>query len=225
MTPEKFGKFAGVSRETLEKFVAYHAVLLKWQQKINLVSAATLESIWDRHFADSAQYFGLLRDDDAVLVDLGSGAGFPAIPLALMAQAKDRTTQFHLVESDGRKAAFLVEAARVVELLNVNIRIHAQRAEKFAAGAMAGTANVVTARAMAGLSDLLAYAQPLLAPAGRCLFLKGERAQEEIDAAQSAGWRFDLLRHPSRLAPDSVALEIRDPNREPVLAVAPRGKL
>ncbi len=225
MTPEKFMKFAGVSRETLAKFMSYHAIMLKWQAKINLVSAATLDEIWHRHFADSAQYFDLLSVDDQVVVDLGSGAGLPAIPLALMTQASGRTTTFHLVESDGRKAAFLIEAARVVELLNVNLRIHAQRAEKFAVGVAAGTANVVTARALARLAELMSYAQPLLAPNGRCIFLKGERAQEEIAEAHEAGWLFDVRAHPSRLAPDSAALEIRNLRRAPALAATPRGKL
>ena len=225
MTPEGFMKFAGVSRETLAKFVSYHAILLKWQPKINLVSAASLDSIWERHFADSAQYFDLLMMGDGRVFDLGSGAGLPAIPLALMAQASGYPTRFHLVESDGRKAAFLIEAARVIGLLDVNIRIHAERAEKFAAGMMAGTADVVTARALARLADLLAYAQPLLAPAGRCVFLKGEKAEEEIAAARAAGWQFDLRAQPSRLAPDSAALEIRNLRRDPALAAAPLGKL
>jgi len=225
MTPEKFMKFAGVSRETLAKFISYHAIMLKWQAKINLVSASTLDEIWDRHFADSAQYFYLLSVDDKVVVDLGSGAGLPAIPLALMARASGLTTNFHLVESDGRKAAFLIEAARVVELLNVKLRIHAQRAEKFAAGAMSGTADLVTARALGRLAQLLSYAQPLLAPTGRCIFLKGERAQGEIAEARDAGWQFDVVAHPSRLAPDSAALEIRNLHREPGLAATPQGKL
>lgn len=225
MTPEKFMKFAGVSRETLAKFASYHSIMLKWQTKINLISAATIDEIWDRHFADSAQYFVLLSIDDKVVVDLGSGAGLPAIPLALMAHASDRTTNFHLVESDGRKAAFLVEAARIVGLLNVNLRIHAQRAEKFATGALAGTADLVTARALARLSELLGYAQPLLAPKGRCIFLKGERAQAEIEEAHEAGWLFDVHAHPSRLAPDSAALEIKNLRRAPALAATPHSKL
>jgi 16S rRNA (guanine527-N7)-methyltransferase len=225
VTPEKFMKFAGVSRETLVNFVSYHTIMLKWQAKINLVSASTLDEIWDRHFADSAQYFVLLSVDDKVVVDLGSGAGLPAIPLALMARASGRTTIFHVVESDGRKAAFLVEAARVVDLLNVNLRIHAQRAEKFAAGAIAGTVDLVTARALGRLAQLLGYAHPLLAPTGRCIFLKGERAQEEIAEARDAGWRFDVVAHPSRIAPDGAALEIRNLRREPGLAASPHGKL
>ncbi len=225
MTPEKFMKFTGVSRETLAKFVSYHTIMLKWQAKINLVSAASLDSVWDRHFADSAQYFSLLSVDDKIVVDLGSGAGLPGIPLAMIAHANGRPTNFHLVESDGRKAAFLVEAARVAALLNVNTRIHAQRAEKFATGAMAGTADVVTARALARLANLLSYAEPLLAPTGRCIFLKGEQAQDEIAEAKAAGWSFDLVSHPSRLLSDSAALELRNLRRDPGLAATPRGKL
>lgn len=208
MTQEEFRAFANVSRETLADFAAYAALIEKWQPKINLISPTTLTEIWERHFADSAQLFPLLDPGWADIVDLGSGAGFPGLVLALMAKGAGRTTRFHLVEADGRKAAFLVEVAIALRLINLNVQIHAVRAERLATSPLAATADAVTARALAALPDLLAHAAPLLRPEGVCLFLKGARADAEIAAAESAGWSFALRRHPSRLAGDGATLAI-----------------
>lgn len=223
MTPEKFQQLTSVSRETLANFRDYHALTLKWQAKINLISPTTIDEIWDRHLFDSAQLFVLLSDDDEAVIDLGSGAGFPGLVLALMARDSGRKTIFHLVEADSRKAAFLIEVAIATGLMNQTIRIHASRAEKIASGPLAGTADVVTARALAALPDLLGHARPLLTRTGRCLFLKGEKADEEIEAARKAGWSFDLKRHPSRTEPDASVLEIHALRHDPVLA-APQGR-
>lgn len=225
MTPEKFQKLTSVSRETLTHFINYHSLTLKWQAKINLISPTTVEEIWERHFFDSAQLFSLLSVDDKVVIDLGSGAGFPGLVLALLARESGRETTFHLVEVDSRKAAFLIEVAIATGLLNQTIRIHAVRAEKLAGGPLAGTADVVTARALAALPDLLGHAQPLLTSSGRCLFLKGEKADEEIAAARKAGWSFDLLKHTSRTDPDAAVLEMHALRRDPVLAAPQRRKL
>lgn len=225
MTPEEFQRFAHVSRETLEGFANYRALLLKWQAKINLVSAATLDDVWERHFADSAQLFRHVAEDATHVADLGSGAGFPGLVLALLARDAGRKAMFHLVESDSRKAAFLIEAALALKLFNHNVRVHAVRAEKLAEGKQAGTMGVVVARALAALPDLLAHAAPLLAPGGTCLFLKGARAEDEVAAAQRAGWRFELLRHASRVAGGGAVLELSGLSREAPLVAWPLRKL
>lgn len=225
MTPAQFMKFASVSRETLAYFESYHSIILKWQAKINLISAATVESIYERHFADSAQIFDLLSIDDKVVVDLGSGAGFPGLVLALMARDQGRSTTFHLVESDTRKAAFLIDAAREVGLLGKTIRIHPVRAERLGTTDLAGQADCVTARALTALPDLLGYAAPFLTPSGRCLFLKGAKADEELAAARAAGWTFTVTSTPNRLPGDGVILEIHSLVRAPVLAGAAPRKL
>jgi len=225
VTPEKFQQLTGVSRETLQHFINYHSITIKWQAKINLISATTIDAIWERHFFDSAQLFDLLSADDKLVVDLGSGAGFPGLVLALLAHDKDRATTFHLVEADSRKAAFLIEVAIATGLLNRTVQIHAIRAERLAAGPLAGRADVVTARALAALPDLFGHARMLLTAAGRCLFLKGERADEEIAAAHGAGWTFDVNRRPSRTEADASVLEIHALRRDPVLAAPPQRKL
>jgi 16S rRNA (guanine527-N7)-methyltransferase len=220
MTPEKFQAETGVSRETLQLFEIYQAITIKWQSKINLISPTTVDDIFFRHFFDSAQIFDFLSHDEKI-IDLGSGAGFPGLVLALISKDRGRTTTFHLVEADSRKAAFLIEVAIATGLLNRTVQIHAVRAEKLAAGPLAGQAGTVTARALAALPDLLAYAAPLLAPGGRCLFLKGERADDEIAASRAAGWSFNLARHPSRTEPGASILEIHKIQHDPRLA-APR---
>lgn len=225
MNPAEFQQFARVSRETLDGFATYRALLLKWQAKINLVSAATLDDVWERHFADSAQLFRLLAEDAVHVADLGSGAGFPGLVLALMARDAGRSSMFHLVESDSRKAAFLIEAALALKLFNHNVRVHAVRLEKMGEGRIAGTMDVAVARALAALPDLLAHAMPMLVPGGTCLFLKGTKAEDEIAAARRAGWRFELTRHASRVAGGGALLEISKLAREAPLAAWPLRKL
>ena len=197
MRPQEFAEAAGIPRETLRKFITYHGLIEKWQKRINLVGAATLPSIWERHFLDSAQLFPFLDDDNKVVIDLGSGAGFPGLVLALLAESTRRATVFHLVESDARKAAFLAEAVRALAL-GERVRIRIARAETLADGELAGAADVVTARALAPLERLCALVAPLLAEGGHAIVPKGARHGEELAAAREAGWRFTLETHPSR---------------------------
>lgn len=210
MTPEEFARAglpklpADVSRETLARFGAYAELLAKWQAKINLVGPATLPEIWQRHFLDSAQLYPLLPPSPRVIADLGSGAGFPGLVLAIIAEAAGRDITFHLVESDGRKAAFMAEAARAARVAGA-IKIHTVRAEALASRM---SADVVTARALAPLDKLFGLARPLVKPDGLCLFLKGEKVGEEIEAAEKR-WKFQLERFPSKSDPGGTVLAVR----------------
>lgn len=210
MTPEDFARVAlprlpaNVSRETLARLEAYAALLAKWQAKINLVGPATLPETWRRHFLDSAQLYAHLPANTRVIADLGSGAGFPGLVLAIVAEAAGRDLTVHLVESDARKAAFLAEAAREARIAGA-VKIHPVRAEALA-GRMA--ADVITARALAPLDRLLGLARPLLKPDGLCLFLKGEKADAEIAEARKR-WDFALERVASKSDPGGVILKIR----------------
>jgi 16S rRNA (guanine527-N7)-methyltransferase len=160
-------------------------LLAAWNPRINLVAASTLADPWRRHILDSAQLFPLIPPHAAPLLDLGSGAGFPGLVLAILG-AED----VHLVESDQRKCAFLREAARVT---GAKVQIHAQRAETLA---FPGAA-VITARALAPLPKLLDIAEPFLLPHSICLFLKGKGVEEELTEARKA-WKMAVRLLPSR---------------------------
>ena len=201
---DAFQAATNVSRETLARLQIYADLLTKWNRTINLVARDSLADAWRRHFLDSAQLCPLLRPPPEgrprVLVDLGSGAGFPGLVLAIMGAGA-----VHLVDADQRKAAFLREAARAT---GTDIVVHDCRIEDLPAIA----ADVVTARACAPLDRLLGLAAPFLRPAtaadpgGIGLFLKGRSLQRELtDSTGKWKMRFDL--HPSRT--DSAAQILR----------------
>ena len=189
---------AGVPRETEMRLRDYLALLIRWNARINLVARAEPELIWQRHILDSAQLLPLLPAEPGPLVDLGSGAGFPGLVLALLS---GRET--HLVEADRRKCAFLQEAARCLGLSAVTI--HPSRID----AARPPPARVLTARALAPLPILLGHARRLLAPGGIALFPKGRTATEELTAA-AADWTMRTERFPSRTDPDSTILRLSE---------------
>ena len=190
--PEAFRRIFAVSRETVERLTTYETLLRQWQRAINLVAPGTLSQVWHRHFADSAQLAQLVPRDARALVDLGSGAGFPGLVLAIMLAERDGT-RVTLVESDSRKTAFLREVARRT---GVPVDILTARIENPETQRKVGQVDVVTARALAPLSRLLELAAPYLSPCGVGVFLKGRDVHGEIDEA-SVGWRFDVELIPS----------------------------
>ncbi len=189
---------AGVSRETEARLRDYLALLLRWNTRINLVAKADAETLWTRHILDSAQLAPVLPLQPGPLIDLGSGAGFPGLVLALLS---DRET--HLVESDRRKCAFLQEAIRLLGLTEVTI--HPTRIE----AASLPPATIVSARALAPLPILLTHAHRILAPKGIALFPKGRTATEELTAA-AVDWTMRIERFPSRTDPDSTILRLSE---------------
>jgi 16S rRNA (guanine527-N7)-methyltransferase len=200
LTEAEFSERLGVSRETRERLAAYVALLTKWNGKINLVGPATLADVWRRHILDSAQIHDLVVGA-AVLVDLGSGAGLPGLILAILGGP-----QVHLVESDVRKCAFLHEAARVT---GTQVTVHNKRIE-----AMSPLeADVVTARALAPLVQLLDHASRFLKSSGKCVFLKGARQADELTEARKS-WHMTVTERPSLSDPSGVILEVESPTRE-----------
>jgi 16S rRNA (guanine527-N7)-methyltransferase len=189
-----------VSRETRDALERFASLLLRWNRTVNLVSRRDASFLWDRHIADSLQLIPLMQPFPARAIDLGSGAGFPGLILALATGIP-----FDLIESDQRKAAFLREAAR---LTGATARIYATRIDS--AGLAA--APLITARALAPLPKLLVLAAPLLAPGGQCLFLKGASVESELTHAATE-WHMHVERIPSRTAPDACILRIRNPSR------------
>jgi len=191
----EFQALSGVSRETLARLERYAGLLEKWQRAINLVGPRTLPDLWRRHMWDSAQLRPLLPAQARVLVDLGSGAGFPGMVLAILG-----VPEVHLIESDRRKCAFLHEVSRET---HTSVRIHAARIEAVAPLA----ADVVTARALAPLDRLLDLSTPFVTAGGVCLFLKGQDVEKELTSAtKEATMRCESL--PSRSDPGGTILRI-----------------
>jgi len=188
-----------VSRETYERLDRYVALLKKWSPKINLVSKTTLDGVWKRHIADSAQILPLLPDGTRRIVDLGSGAGFPGLVLAILAREHDAPFEVTLVESDGRKAMFLRE---VIRETGAAAQVRVERAE-----ALTLAADVVTARAFMPLATMLPVAQPLIGKEGVALLHKGARYESELTKAVE-NWHMETEIHKSRIDPASVILRL-----------------
>jgi 16S rRNA (guanine527-N7)-methyltransferase len=202
---EDFAATQNVSRETISRLQAYEALLRRWNVKINLVAKSTLDDIWQRHFADSAQLFQLARQKSGLWVDLGSGAGFPGMVLAIMARELAPDLRIALIESDQRKCAFLQTVATAVA---VDAKIISQRAELVEPQ----NANLVVARALAALTELIPLAQRHLANDGECLFLKGVTAESELTAVGRI-WDSSVETIPSVTDPNGVVLRIGDIHR------------
>ncbi len=188
-----------VSRETAERLDHYVASLKRWQSVKNLVGPATLAEAWHRHIADALQLL-TLAPDARRWADLGSGAGIPGLILAIAGREREH---FHvdLVESNARKCAFLMETAR---LTGAPVTVHNARIETVMAR-LAGT-EIVCARALAPLAQLLAWTEPLLTSGTVGLFPKGRDAFAELTEAEDA-WTFTRDLIPSRT--DSQARIVR----------------
>ena len=200
--PEGFAESVPVSRETLVRLETYAALLTRWSTRINLVGRDTIADLWRRHILDSAQLRPLVPDKARNLIDLGSGAGLPGLVLAILG-----VPGVELVEADSRKCAFLREAARVTE---VDVTLRPCRIEAVTPHPV----DVVTARACAPLDRLLGFAAPFLAPDSVCLFLKGERVEEELTLARKH-WTMTARLCQSRSDPRGVVLRLQQVAREP----------
>lgn len=194
-----------VSRETYERLTAFESVFLRWAKRINLAASSTLNALWERHILDSAQLLRLAPQAKFWL-DLGSGGGFPGAVLAILLAA-DPNAQVHLVESNRKKATFLVAALNEV---GARPRVHARRIED--CYELIGTPEIVTARALAPLPLLLELTEPWLARGARCLFHKGRDYQRELEESGNA-WRFDLVEHEDKIDAAGIILEIRNLQR------------
>jgi 16S rRNA (guanine527-N7)-methyltransferase len=194
-----------VSRETLDKLIRYAELLEKWNPAINLVSKSTLATLWSRHMLDSAQVFDLMPQGARHWADLGSGGGFPGLVVAIVAQEKAPDLRVTLVESDRRKATFL---STVLRETGVTAAVLAERIE---AVPPLG-ADVLSARALAALPQLLAFAEMHLAKDGVALFPKGSAWKPELSDARKI-WSFALEEQPSVTDPEAVILKIQGVSR------------
>ncbi len=190
-----------VSRETLADLQQYADLLLKWNPKINLVSKSDAGDLWKRHIWDSVQVFDV-SSPVSDWVDLGSGGGFPALVCAILAKRAQTKTHFTLIESDARKCAFLRTVART---LSLDVTVFAERVEKIDPIG----AEIVSARALTALPDLLGYVARHISPTGAAILPKGENWEKEVDQALEI-WNFQYQAIPSQTNPDAAILVIKD---------------
>ncbi len=212
-TAEAFAAQFDVSRETLSRLMAYQALLGKWQKSINLVGPATLQHFWSRHVADSAQILTHAPRQALCWLDLGSGAGFPALVLAIMLAERQPLAHMHMVESDRKKANFL---RMVLAETGVSASVHHNRIEGLAKQQLAALnkVDIITARALAGLADLLALMQPFYNSSTIALLHKGRNWQEELTAAQQY-WKLTIETHHSLTDDGARILALRDLQPKP----------
>ena len=212
-TPADFAVVFDVSRETLDRLAIYEGLLRQWQKAVNLVAPSTLDAIWHRHFADSAQVVRLAPQARS-WVDLGSGAGFPGLVVAiLLAEApspclvgEGTRPKITLIESDSRKCAFLREVARKT---GITVDILSTRIEQAATHTSLESPEVVSARALAPLDRLLGLSAPLFTPSTVGVFLKGRDAVAEVETAAKA-WTFAVEMVPSITEATGRVVVIRD---------------
>jgi 16S rRNA (guanine527-N7)-methyltransferase len=189
-----------VSRETRARLEIFAGLLLRWNTRINLISPGDESELWTRHIEDSLQLVPLIPPDVGRGIDLGSGAGFPGLVVAIATGVR-----FDLVEADLRKAAFLREAARAA---GAPVTVHADRAEHV----ILPPSRLVTARALAPLPRLLSLATRFMTDGSVALFQKGENADQELTDA-SRTWNMQVERHQSRTGRGGVILRISEVKR------------
>lgn len=191
-----------VSRETIDRLCKFEDIVLKWNPKINLIAKSTIGDVWDRHIKDSAQLFQYAPVNVSKWLDIGSGGGFPGIVMAAMSAGLGHNTEFTFVESDQRKSTFLRAAARELEL---KVIVLAERVEE----TEAQNADVITARALKSVSELMPMLDRHLAADGIAILPKGRTFADEIPAARK-NWRFDMAEHASITDANARILIVKD---------------
>lgn len=193
-----------VSRESLAPLEIYVSLLLTWQRRINLIGPSTVDQIWQRHVGDALQLISLMGPEVRAVADLGSGAGLPGLAVAIVTGA-----HAHLYESNGKKAAFLREAIRHTR---ATATVHHMRIESVRDDLAPPKVDVVLARALAPLSQLLEYAAPFMETGATGLFHKGREVEAELTAAAQR-WNLLYKKHPSMTDSQGVILEVKEARR------------
>lgn len=193
-----------VSRETIERLRIFERLVLKWTSKINLISKSAQDNIWDRHIVDSMQLYPI-APSEGKWVDLGSGAGFPGVVMAILSSQDGLKHSFVFVESDQRKAVFLRTAVRELDLKAV---VMTDRIESIPCLG----ADIISARALSDLTQLLEFCQRHLKPAGAGIFPKGENWKKEHEEAQQM-WSYSCDAITSFTNPRAAILKIKDLER------------
>jgi len=189
-----------VSRETEDALRAFADLTVKWTAIINLISKSTVSDVWTRHILDSAQLYQHAPAYDH-WVDIGSGGGFPGIVMAIIGKQDRPDARFTMIESDARKSTFLRSAIRE---LSLKAYVQTQRIEECEPVG----ADIVSARALGSLQDLLPLTARHLKPTGTGLLMKGRRYKDELQAV-SDDWTFDLAEYNSITDPESRILSLK----------------
>jgi 16S rRNA (guanine527-N7)-methyltransferase len=205
MSREDFKTRAPIHQDSLADYETWLSLLKKWNSRINLVAPKSLDQFWTRHALDSAQILPLIPNPAKTIVDFGSGAGFPAIAIAIDAKHRGSERTVHLIESVGKKANFLKTVSRETSLPTF---IHAERIETLDPL----RADIITARAFAPLERLLPLANRHLADDGQIILLKGSSIDQEIDRARQ-DWRFSYETSPSLSDESGSIIRLRDLSR------------
>jgi 16S rRNA (guanine527-N7)-methyltransferase len=207
--PANFAETWNVSRESLEKLEAYVAELARWQKTHNLIALSTTPQLWQRHIADALQLLPLLTGARSNIIDIGSGGGIPAIPLAITLQNNNEAPLVTMVESNAKKCAFLRHASRIC---GINTRIINKRIEFLTDSDVKRPVDAVVARALAPVSKLLEMADRIPVRPQRMFFLKGQHLDAELTEATKC-WNISFSKHPSKTAADGCILEIKEAER------------
>jgi len=189
-----------VSRETMSDLNAFVELTLKWNPKINLIGSSTISKIWSRHIADSLQLKNAVPDQISTWTDIGTGGGYPGMIMAIVLRDIHPRCRITLIDSDTRKTIFLKTVARELKL---DIEVICNRIQNV----VPIPSDLVSARALAPLSDLLSLAQPFLKPDGYCLFQKGGDVDSELTTAAQS-WNMSVERIPSVTDSNGVILKI-----------------
>jgi 16S rRNA (guanine527-N7)-methyltransferase len=200
-----FQRSAAVVHADLESFAT---LLRKWNAVQNLVSRETEATLWERHIVDSIQILPLLRRADERILDIGSGGGLPAIPLAIA--LKGGPARFQLVEPITKKVAFLRQAIRE---LGLSAQVHAGRSDDF--DSRETSYDVITSRALAALPTLLGLIHPFFGPETRAILHKGRDYARELEESRLA-WNFDVVLTDSATETGAVLLQISNLRIKPV---------
>ena len=210
MDAQSFAEQFDVSRETMVHLTTYQALLGKWQKSVNLVGPSTLAQYWHRHAADSAQIIELAPKSALVWLDIGSGAGFPGLILALLLAERSvegAPCHVHLVESDRKKVSFL---RAVIRDTGAPATVHHMRIEALseARPEPLRQVDVITARALAPMQGLAGFMAPFFNSSTIAMLHKGRDWQEELTQAAQY-WKLDTIAHPSRTDAQARLIEIR----------------
>ena len=199
---KKFMEKYSVSRETQNELMLYHQLLIDWQQKFNLVSKSSLDDAWKRHFEDSAQLVKFIPQSAQTMIDFGSGAGFPALVVAMMLKGRTPYLNVSMVESIRKKTLYL---NAVAEATNTNVEVINDRIENLPSKKY----DVITSRAMTSLKDLLGYAYRFCHKNTVCIFPKGKSYAEELAEAHKF-WRFKCVIEQSEVSAEGKILIINN---------------